>query len=60
MDDGRIYWLGPYKVRIVSIDDGWVRYRYLNPTATMKREDDGMVYGRIAVAAFAIQNRRAE
>jgi len=56
--DGRTYWLGKFEVEIVFIRDGWVNYKYLNPTASMTRSPDGNVYGKIAVAAFAIQNRR--
>lgn len=60
MGDGRTYWLGRYEVEIVSVENGWVRYRYLNPSPTMKRDPDGSVYGSIAAAAFAIQNRRGK
>lgn len=58
MGDGRTYWLGRYEVEIVFIRGGWVNYRYLDPSETMTRSPDGNAYGKIAVAAFAAQNRR--
>ena len=56
--DGRTYWFADYEVEIVAMKDGWVHYRYLNPSPSMKRDKDGKVYGKIRAAAFAAQNRR--
>lgn len=54
--DGQRWKLGKFVVEIVEMKNGFVRYRYINPTPAMSRDSDGEAYGRIAAAAFASQN----